>query len=103
MANRSQYVSYNRKTSDIQNVSCCVPQGSIIGPLLFIFYINDFSNVSDILYYVLFADDTNVFLNGRDIHQLLNTMPQKTVRKETIAFGLHFASVFPSLDYSMAT
>ena len=83
LANRSQYVSYNGKTSDIQNVSCGVPQGSILGPLLFILYINDFSNVSDILYYVLFADDTNVFLNGRDIHKLINTMQQELLKLHT--------------------
>ena len=65
MADISQYVLFNGKTSDIRNVNCGVPQGSILGPLLFILYINDFSNVSDILLYVLFADDTNVFLNGR--------------------------------------
>ena len=83
LANRSQYVSCNGKTSDIQNVSCGVPQGSILGPLLFILYINDFSNVSDILYYVLFADDTNVFLNGRDIHKLTNTMQQELLKLHT--------------------
>ena len=49
-------------------------QGSILGPLLFILYINDFSNVSDILFYVLFTDDTNVFLNGKDINIIINTM-----------------------------
>ena len=74
MADRSQYVLFNGKTSDIRNVNCGVPQGSILGPLLFILYINDFSNVSDILFYVLFADDTNVFLNGKDIHIIINTM-----------------------------
>ena len=74
LTNRSQYVLFNGITSDIKNVNCGVPQGSILGPLLFILYINDFSNVSDILYYVLFADDTNVFINGKDIHKLINTM-----------------------------
>ena len=83
LSNRSQYVSYNGKTSDIQNASCGVSQGSILGPLLFILYINDFSNVSGILYYVLFADDTNVFLNGRDIHKLINTMQQELLKLHT--------------------
>ena len=74
LADRSQYVLFNGKTSDIRNVNCGVPQGSILGPLLFILYVNDFSNVSDILFYVLFADDTNVFLNGKDINIIINTM-----------------------------
>ena len=74
LADISQYVLFNGKTSDIRNVSCGVPQGSILGPLLFILYINDFPNVSDILLYVLFADDTNVFLNGKDINIIINTM-----------------------------
>ena len=74
MADRSQYVLFNGKTSDTMNVTCGVPQGSILGPLLFILYINDLSNVSDILFNVLFADDTNVFLNGKDINELIDTM-----------------------------
>ena len=74
LADRSQYVLFNGKTFDTRNVNYGVPQGSILGPLLFILYINDLSNVSDILLYVLFADDTNVFLNGKDIKIILNTM-----------------------------
>ena len=54
-------VLFNGKISDIRDVTCGVPPGSILGPLLFILYINDFANLSDKLFNVLFADDTNVF------------------------------------------
>ena len=54
-------VLFNGKISDIRDVTCVVPQGSILGPLLFIIYINEFAKVPDKLYHVLFADDMNVF------------------------------------------
>ena len=58
--NRRQYVSYNKADSKYMTITCGVPQGSILGPLLFILYINDIENVSDILSPILFADDTSL-------------------------------------------
>ena len=70
----SQYVYYNGYTSDYRDVTCGVPQGSILCPLLFLLYINDFALVSDKLCCVLFADDTNVFITGKDLNKLIETM-----------------------------
>ena len=54
----------------LKNISYGVPQGSILGPLLFILYINDFAGVSEKILYVLFAYDTNILLNGKYINKL---------------------------------
>ena len=74
LTNRSQYVLFNGQKSDIRDVTCGVPQGSILGPLLFILYINDLAGVSEKLFCVLFADDTNVFLNDKDINKLFQNI-----------------------------
>ena len=66
LSDRMQYVQYNKKKSPMQNISCGVPQGSILGPLLFLLCINDLANVSKFLTVILFADDTNVFYSHND-------------------------------------
>ena len=73
-------VLFNGKISDIRDVTCGVPQGLILGPLLFILYINHFAKVSDKLLYVLFADDTNIFLNGKNMNMLIDTIQQELSR-----------------------
>ena len=60
---RSQFVFYNGIRSSIRNITHGVPQGSILGPLLFILNVNDFSRSSDLLFSILFADDTSVFID----------------------------------------
>ena len=67
MNNRKQYVHYDGISSSTGNISCGVPQGSILGPLLFILYINDISKVSDNLCSILFADDSSFFIQGKDV------------------------------------
>ena len=74
--------------SETHHVKCGVPQGSIMGPLLFIIYMNDICNVSKFLYTIVYADDTCVLLNGKDLNNLIQSM-----NTESIGLTFHLAKV----------
>ena len=71
---RKQYVSIGNAVSDYKQISCGVPQGSVLGPLLFLLYINDFNNSSNQLDFHLFADDSNLFYAHKSLLQLETTV-----------------------------
>ena len=67
---REQFVQVDDHRSNLLQIVCGVPQGSVLGPKLFILYINEICNVSKILHFILFADDTNIFKSGDDLASL---------------------------------
>ena len=75
LSERRQFVSINR--SSLKRTSCEVSQGPVFGPLLFLIYVNDFSNVSKVFRFYLFADDTNIYCKGDNLTNLA-----KVVNKE---------------------
>ena len=70
LKDRKQYVSVNGHTSKELKVTCGVPQGSVLGLLLFLVYINDLPTVSKILRFYLFADDTNIYYESSNTFDL---------------------------------
>ena len=72
--NRKQYVHYNGQNSDLLDITCGVPQGSVLGPLLFIIYTNDLPNALRDAKCILFADDTTIYMSSQNQKQLYDSM-----------------------------
>ena len=64
LANRSQATTANNIISDRRQITCGVPQGSILGPYMFLIYINDLSNSLKLSSVKFYADDTALYLKG---------------------------------------
>ena len=71
LSNRKQFVHVNGENSDLRELSCGVPQGSVLGPLIFLIYINDLPNISDKLEFYLFADNTNIYYENESLEKRL--------------------------------
>ena len=68
LSNRKQFIQINNAENiELETITCGVLQGSILGPLLFLLYVNDLKNASNLLDPIMFADDTNLFLTHEDI------------------------------------
>ena len=74
----NNYVAIGHIESPIQTMTCGIPQGSRLGPLLFfLLYINDLPSCSETLTFRIFADDTNLFASARDLKS-----PQTLINSE---------------------
>ena len=86
ISDREQYVVYNDTSSSHKKITCGVHQWSILGPLLFLLYIEDLSRVSDVLFLLLFADDSNLFLSEKCPERLIEQMNNEMIN---LSIGLN--------------
>ena len=77
MKDRKQTVYVNKTYSDLKTTNIGVPQGSVLGPILFLIYINDIHKSVGDNVLRLFADDTNVFVSGNSLDQIVNDAENK--------------------------
>ena len=80
LRNRKQYTALGDIKSPMQTKTCGIPQGSTLGPQLFLIYIKDLPNCSNKLSFKIFADDTNVFAlasNLKTLEALMNSELEK--------------------------
>ena len=75
LSNHLQYIQIDENSgTEFCVMKCGVPQGSILGPLLFLLYVNDLKSASSVLDPIMFADDTNLFHTNSNIPKLFSTM-----------------------------
>ena len=81
LSNRLQAVLYNNHESDFKAMKCGIPQGSILGHLVILIYINDLPSVSHLFIPTLFAGDTNLICTGNNLKDVVS---QINVEKDKV-------------------
>jgi hypothetical protein len=95
LSNRYQYTIINRHCSDYRLLVSGVPQGSVLGPILYLLYVNDIFNVSKIVKTVLYADDTVLIVSCKTLHDVL-----ELARVESNNFSMWFSDNLLALNAS---
>ena len=80
LGSRKQCTVVNNSVSSFSSLTHGVPQGSILGPILFLLYINDIARTSNKLNFLLFADDTTIYIQGNNLHEIQNTLNSEMLK-----------------------
>ena len=80
LSKRSQSTQIGSTVSNKEEINCGVPQGSVLGPLLFLIYVNDISRCSQIFDFYLFADDTNLLYSNKDLRDLETVVNDELIK-----------------------
>lgn len=92
LQNRQQYIIFDSKKSDTKTIKHGVPQGSVLGPLLFIIYINDLSSYIDTAEVFLYADDATFLVHEKD-NRVIDDMTGNTMSKAIEYFNSNILSL----------
>ena len=86
LSNRTQFLQVDEKEiTFLETINCGVPQGPVLGPFLFLLYVSNFKNDSNILDPIMFADDTNLFLFAQELF-ISNSKPRPRKHQPMVYF-----------------
>ena len=88
LENCKQFVQNHTSKSNTETVTSGVPHGSILGPLLLILYINNLSNVTDVLFLIIFADDTSVYIEVENESVVISILNEGLHKVNSVVSGL---------------
>ena len=89
LSKRQQYTIIGDSSSKIRSLPVGVPQGSMLGPLLFLVYVNDIQHACSNAFPILFADDSNLFVKGSDLSELFEAANLDVLKTDKLATGLN--------------
>ena len=93
LSDRKQFVSIDSVNSMLRDISLGLPQGSILGPILFLIFMNDMPN-STLLFTLLFCDDTTILASGPNLNDLINLVNNE-LQKISMWFRANKMSLYP--------